>query len=418
MKTHHVDVCIVGGGPAGMLLGLILAAEEDLRVLVLEQHADFHREYRGEVLMPRFSKVYHQLGLLDYIQSFPHTKIRHAQIYTHDTPLFDLKLETYCPQFPYGLWMPQPILLGALYDKATTYPSFDMWFSAMAQELIEESGQVVGIRARHNGEDVEVRAAVTVAADGRGSRLATQGGFSPLYDDYRFDVIWFSLPRPATGYDDTFRTFFTPEGFYLVAPKHPDLIQCGFSIPPGCFADYRNQGIEAFREKLRHGPSLFHDFAEGLTDFKPFHPLKAKVTFMKEWARDGLLLIGDAAHTCSPMGGVGVSIASETAAVAAGVVARAVRAKAPSQVVLSEVQELRQSDVKAVQRVQRLLGRILMPRGGLAKAAVSEVFNIASALHLPVAPPKTLLAGHDAPYPIEPALKIISERAVSHTSGS
>jgi 2-polyprenyl-6-methoxyphenol hydroxylase-like FAD-dependent oxidoreductase len=271
--------------------------------------------------------------------------------------------------------------------------------------LLREGDRVTGVRAVRNGVEVEVHARITVGADGRGSRIASLGGFTPAYEHYHFDVLWFSLPRPDTGFDNTVRFYLTPDNFFLVAPKHPDLIQVGVSIPPGGFATYRNnQGIEAIRKILAPGPAVVRAFSETLIDYKPFHPLKAQITLMKQWAQDGLLLIGDAAHTCSPVGGVGVSIAAETAAVAAGVILSALAADDVSAQRLDSVRQLREPEVRTVHRLQRMMGNLMTSDSALQKKLVSQGLWLASRLHLPPILPQRLLAGDPHPLPLAPAL--------------
>lgn len=357
-QAHETDVCIVGGGPAGMLLGLLLASR-NIQVLVLEQHPDFEREYRGEVLMPRFAQLFTQLGLFSYMEGFPHTKLTTMEIHNPHGPVAHMDFKTISPQFPFAFWMPQPIFLDALHQKAKEFPDFKLWFDASAKELIKNGDQTEGVIANVGEDKITIKAKITVGADGRFSAIHRLGHFENEVDHHKFDVLWFSLPRPA-GYESTGQIHFGRNRFSLVIPKYPDLIQCGLLLKPDEFIKLKKQGIDAMRRLLRfNGPRLFQAFADDLKDFRPFYPLQARVTFVRQWAQNGLLLIGDAAHTCSPVGAIGVSIALETAAVAAEVIAQSLPSGDVSATALSEVQRLREQNVREVQKRQGMVSRLL-----------------------------------------------------------
>lgn len=402
LQTHEVDVCIVGGGPAGLLLGLLLV-KQGLQVLVLEQHQDFSREYRGEVLMPRFAKLFDQLNLLSYMETFPHTRLDTFQLRTAKRIVSRIPMSDISKEYPYALWMPQPIFLEALYQKARAFETFEFWFGASARDLLREGNKTVGVMVKKGNDEIAVRSRVTVGADGRTSRTRHLGGFEMAFEQYDFDLLWFSLPRPA-GFEHTVQLMFTGERPYIIAPKYPNLIQCGLLTEPGQFANFKKAGIDSLKNILMAGPSEFQEFAKGLKDLTPFFPLQARISQVKNWSKDGLLLIGDAAHTCSPIGAVGVSVALATAAVAADIIPQALSLNDTSAAMLSEVQQLRQADVDQLQAIQRQLSRRLMASRPWMRALMPLLFSVAAQLGILAVVPRKL-ATYEGAYPISAKLR-------------
>lgn len=352
MKRHEVDVCIVGGGPAGMVLALLLA-HRGVKVLALELHKDFAREYRGEVLMPRFSQMFRQLGLEDWLLGLPHLKLKYGDISFAGKPVGRLDFSAACPEVPYALWMPQPVLLKGLFDKAKSLPSFDMWFSAPVKRLIQ-NGAVQGVQTVHGGEPVEVHARVVVGADGRYSTVLKDGGFEYEYQDHKFDILWFSIPKPKD-YDNTFRVLLSTKRSYLMLPKFPDSIQVGILTGPKGMQEVKEVGIEQFKKDLAEAHPAFRDFAASVKDFSIFHPLQAYLHLIKSWAKDGCLVIGDAAHCCSPAGAIGVSMAVGSAILAADVITKGLRTEKgilPASV-LGEVQRIYEPEIRKVHAIQK-----------------------------------------------------------------
>jgi 2-polyprenyl-6-methoxyphenol hydroxylase-like FAD-dependent oxidoreductase len=365
---HDVDVCIVGGGPAGMVLGLLLA-KVGVRVLVLEQHKDFEREYRGEVLMPRFMQMLKQLNLYQIFAEYHHLRLQGLEGMWHEKPILKILFKDIVPESPEALWMAQPFLLDALFVHARQFENFDLWFSSSAKSILWEKDQAVGVIATKEKERVEIRARITVGADGRFSMIRKLGDFAESYRDYHFDIIWFTLPKPKE-YDNTLRFFLSSERNILALPKYPNHIQCGLIVPKGEYTLLRKKGIESMRKILLKGPAFLHSFAKELKDFTPFHVLQAELDFIKRWAQDGLLLIGDSAHTCSPVGAVGVSIAVETAIVAADVIWKCLKEKNYSEKKLREVQDRREKDVREIHQLQKRFSGTLLSKNPLVRAAL------------------------------------------------
>ncbi len=355
---YETDVCIVGAGPAGMTLALLLA-KAGIRVLVLEHHEDFQREYRGEVLMPRFIQMFRQLNLFGFLEKYPHLKLRELEGFYNDRQVLRISFKEIAPEAPFALWMPQPILLGALHDKAKAFPSFQLWFETRAEGLMRDGRRVTGVLASRKGEKIEIAAKVTVGADGRFSAVRKRGGFEIEYENHRFDILWFTMPKPMD-YDDRVRFYFSPRRNYLILPKYPDLLQCGLVVQKDEMPKLMKQGVQSIRNILLESHTMFHPFARELKDFSPFNVLQAKIDFVKKWAQDGVLLVGDSAHTCSPAGAIGVSVAVASALVAAGVIRDAVQSGDVSARALGRVQEIRQAEVRHIHERQIAFSKVLL----------------------------------------------------------
>ena len=361
MTSARVSTCIVGGGPAGLMLGLLLA-KRGADVLVLEGHETFDREFRGEVLQPSTAHLLDALGLLEYILAQPHSLLEAGKFRLNGEEVGEFSFGKIAPEYPYAIWMPQPIFLDALLRKAQPFPSFDCWMGAKVTKLLEEDGRVVGVSGLRHGKDpFEVRTAVVVGADGRYSAMARMGGFTPEYEHHDFDVIWFTIDQPP-GWSSTFYVSLG-EVRGLMLPKYPHQIQAGIILPTGEWRRWRQQGVAAVADRVRRFDPIFAGFADGLKDFTPFFPLEGIIRLISYWARDGLLLIGDAAHTMSPAGAIGVNVAIATAAVTAQVLLPHLGDGPISRETLREVQRLRQDDVRTLHRLQIGAQRVLLSQG-------------------------------------------------------
>lgn len=363
MASIQTSVCVVGGGPAGLLLGLLLA-KRGVEVIVLEGHETFHREFRGEVLQPSTAHLLDELGLLEYILAQPHSLLTEGLVRINGKTAGGFSFNTIVPEYPYAIWIPQPIFLQALLEKATPFSSFECWMGARAAELIEEEGAIVGVRGmRHGKEPFEIRADVVVGADGRYSAIRRLGGFEMDYQHHDFDVIWFVIEQPPD-WPNTMYFSLGSDVQGLMLPKYPHHIQAGFFLPTGEWRHWREAGIAAVTERVRRLDPVFTTFADTLHDFQPFFPLEGRILLVKDWARDGLVLIGDAAHTMSPAGAIGVNVALASAAVAAQEIYPLLGHGPIAHTDLATIQQLREGDVRTLHRFQLSAQRVLLSQAG------------------------------------------------------
>ena len=360
MNSVRVNTCIVGGGPAGLMLGLLLA-KRGADVLVLEGHETFDREFRGEVLQSSTAHLLDELGLLEYILAQPHSLLEGGKIRMNGRPVGELSFRLASPEYPFAVWMPQPIFLAALLRKAEAFPSFQCWMGSRVTKLLEEDGRVVGVSGlRHGNETFEVRADVVVGADGRYSTVAKLGGFTAAYEHHDFDIVWFTIEQPP-GWSSTFYVSIGKTARVLMLPKYPHHIQVGIALATGEWRAWKKDGVAAVAERIRHIEPMFAEFADTLKDFTPFFPLECIIRLVDDWARDGLLLIGDAAHTMSPAGAIGVNVAIATAAVAAQEVCPRLGRGPIARQHLQAVQRQREPDVRTLHRLQ-MRAELLMLR--------------------------------------------------------
>ena len=350
--TARTSVCVVGAGPAGLLLAMLLA-KRGADVIVLEGRPTFDREFRGEILQPSALRLLDVLGLLDDILSKPHAKLTEAVYRINGRRSGSFHWGRIAPEYPYAVWMPQPTLLRSFRDKAKRLAGFRCWMGARVEELVERDGNVVGVRGTRGGAvKFEVRADVVVGADGRHSIVRRLAGARVEYEHDEFDVVWFLAQQPADWYNTMY--FVLGQDIQgVMLPRRSGEIQAGLLLPKGQWREWRQQGVPYVANRVRRLDPIFTSFSDGLQDFSPFVPFSGVLRLVSEWSRDGLLLIGDAAHTMSPTWGVGVNVALVTAAVAAQVIFPRIGRGSIPATDLARVQELREGDVRLLHRFQQ-----------------------------------------------------------------
>src|SRR5262245_50598638 len=298
---------VVGGGPAGVMLSYLLA-RAGVPVTLLESHPDFNRDWRGDTIHPSTLEAIAALGLAEKLHALPHGKMRVVHIRTPESVTVMADFSRVRTKFPYVMVMPQAKFLDFLAAEAARYPAFKLILGANVQRLVEENGAVVGVRYR-DGENRwhEVRAPLTVAADGRHSKIRALAGFEPVRAAPPMDVMLTHLPKePSDAIDEG--TMCVSSGQFVVIFDRGETWLVGYVYLKGGFQALRSAGISELAKKLGEVvPEWKERFARHLTDWKLCPVLNVESSRLPLWHKPGLLLIGDAAHVMSPVGGVGIN---------------------------------------------------------------------------------------------------------------
>jgi 2-polyprenyl-6-methoxyphenol hydroxylase-like FAD-dependent oxidoreductase len=344
--------CIVGGGPAGMMLGFLLA-RAGLDVVVLEKHADFLRDFRGDTIHPSTLELMHELGLLAEFIKLPHERAEELSGRYGDMPVTIADFRHLPTQCKYIALMPQWDFLNFLADRGRGYQGFRLLMSTEAIGLIEEGGRTVAVRARAPEGEIEIRAGLVVGCDGRHSTLREQAHFQVEELGAPMDVEWFRLSRRP---DDPSATggLFLP-GRIFVMLNRGDFWQCAYVIPKDGDAEIRRKGLAAFRAGIVSAVPMFADRVDEIASWDQVKLLTVAVDRMPRWYRSGLLFIGDAAHAMSPIGGVGVNLAVQDAVAAANILAEPLLSGVIGDEVLAKVQNRREFPTRVTQRIQVLM---------------------------------------------------------------
>jgi len=377
--SERVDTscCIVGGGPAGMMLAFVLA-RAGVEVVVMEKPADFFRDFRGDTIHPSTLQVMHELGLLAQFLKLPHQKLRSigARVGGEQITVGDF---SHLPvQCPYIAVMPQWDFLNFLAEQGKRYPTFRLMMQTEGTDLIEEAGAAVGVRAKNRQGEIDVRAPLVVACDGRHSTMRARAGLAVENLGAPMDVLWFRLRHDPDDPEESLG-FFGP-GSILVTINRGEYWQCAYVIPKGSLDALRAQGLEEFGSRIVHIQPRFRDRIAEIADWDAVKLLEVRVDRLKRWHKRGLLLIGDAAHAMSPVGGVGVNLAIQDAVASANALAVPLRSGRVSESLLSQIQRRRELPAIITQRLQlaiqkRVIGHVLATHGEMKPPAILNLFN-------------------------------------------
>lgn len=358
-NTITVQCCIAGGGPAGMMLGLLLA-RAGVSVLILEKHADFLRDFRGDTLHPSTLEIMHELGVLERFLQLPHQKVSRINTRFGDLEFTVADFSHLPTQCRYVAFMPQWDFLNFLVDIGIQYPTFQVRMSVEVTGVIESGGSVVGLRADTPEGPLDVRAALVVGADGRHSTVRQRAGLTVEEFGAPMDVLWFRLSRQSSDPVDPMGRF--DAGRIFIMLNRGDYWQCGFVIAKGSLNEVRAQGLQVFRERVATLAPFAADRVHELQDWEAIKLLTVQVDRLRQWYKPGLLCIGDAAHAMSPVGGVGINLAIQDAVATANLLAQPLRDGRVTELDLAKVQARRAWPTTMTQRMQLLIQNRVISR--------------------------------------------------------
>jgi 2-polyprenyl-6-methoxyphenol hydroxylase-like FAD-dependent oxidoreductase len=357
--TITTRCCIAGGGPAGIMLGFLLA-RSGIDVTVLEKHKDFLRDFRGDTIHPSTLELMYELGLLDEFLNLPHQEVSHLtfQVGAERISMVDFShLPTRCK---FVALMPQWDFLDFIAQHGKRYSGFHLLMQTEATELISSGDRVTGLRAKTPDGDIEIHASLVVGCDGRHSTVRERASLAVDDIGAPIDVLWFRLSRHDGDTEES--TGHIEAGQMMVMLNRGDYWQCAYVIPKGGIEAVKREGLPAFRERVVTLTPFLRDRVGELTSFDDVKLLTVTIDRLRQWHRPGLLCIGDAAHAMSPVGGVGVNLAVQDAVAAANILAEPLRSDAVTADDLAAVQRRREFPMKVIQRVQVIVqNKLLSP---------------------------------------------------------
>ena len=352
--------CIIGGGPAGIMLGLLLA-RAGLPVTVLEKHKDFFRDFRGDTIHPSTLELMYELGLLDKLLEIRHTRVERIAAIVGGQR-FEIGDLTHLPTHAkFVALMPQWDLLNFLAAEAARYPSFTLRMGWEATGLVENNGVVTGVRANTPDGPIEIPADLTVGCDGRHA-VSREAAHLPLVEEgVPIDVLWFRLARRPS--DPEAGLGYINYGRLIVLIDRIDYFQTAYIIAKGGFDQIRQDGLEKFHANLERVVPFLAGRAAEIDSWDKVKLLSVQINHLGRWSMPGLLCIGDAAHAMSPVGGIGINIAIQDAVAAANMLSEPLRDGALTSEHLAQIQRYRERAVRKTQRVQiyahGILNRVL-----------------------------------------------------------
>lgn len=352
---------IVGGGPAGVVLAFMLA-RNGVDVTLLEAHHDFDRDFRGDTLHPSTLEVMDELGLVDKLLQLPHTKLGNARAQTQLGPLNPFDFSHLPTKFPFIAFMPQARFLEFVTSQAKQFPNFHLLMGARVHQLIEEDGNVCGVRYQVNGTEHELRTRLTIGADGRFSIMRKVSGLgeTAIKAAAPMDVLWFRLSRRSDEAHGLMGRF--GRGQLIIQLERETQWQMGLVIPKGSYGQLRAAGIEALRNSIAQTAPDLADRLDELKDWQQISVLSVEVDRLPRWHKPGLLLIGDAAHVMSPAGGNGINYAIMDAVATANLLSAPLKAGRITDADLAHVQRRRERPTRIIQAiVNQIQENVLRP---------------------------------------------------------
>lgn len=358
-QVEETTCCIAGAGPGGAMLALLLA-RKGIPVMLLEEHMDFDRNFRGDTIHPSVLEILDEIGLADRLLQIEHTRVLGLPVQTATGTFTLADLRPLKTRFNYIAMIPQTRFLEFITGEAKCYPNFTLVMGARVEKLIEEDGYVHGVQYRGRDGWHEVRATLTVGADGRFSRLRKLAGFEPVKTSPPMDVLWFRLPRRHDEPEES--TGRLAGGHILIILNRGDEWQVGYIIPKGGYQEIHAAGIEKLHQDIAQLLPDFADRVDCIKEWKQVSVLSVESSRLRRWYRPGLLLIGDAAHVMTPVGGVGINYAIQDATVAANVLVDDLKVGKLSTRNLARVQRQREWPTRLIQSFQNTIQKQVLKK--------------------------------------------------------
>ena len=349
IETLETTCCVVGGGPAGMMLGYLLA-RSGVAVTVLEKHNDFFRDFRGDTVHPSTLEVMYELGLLEDFLKIPHQRLTSIGGVFGDFEFRAADLRRVPARCKFVALMPQWDFLNFLSERAKNFPAFDLRMRHEAVDLLRAHGRVAGVVARTPEGTVEIRADLVVGCDGRHATTRRVAQAEVIESGVPIDVLWFRISRETNDPEQLFGN--VNYGRVLILINRGGYFQSGLIIRKGSFEEMKRDGLDAFRQTIRRIAPYLGDRVEELRDWEQIKLLSVQINRLRRWHSPGLLLIGDAAHAMSPAGGVGINLAVQDAVAAASLLADPLRERQVTETLLARVQLRREFPTRVTQFMQ------------------------------------------------------------------
>ncbi|MFA9557763.1 FAD-dependent monooxygenase [Evansella sp. AB-rgal1] len=372
------DVCVIGSGPGGMLLSLLLL-KEGFQVVLVDRQTDFSREFRGEFIQPGALQLMKHLGILEAIEQRSET-IQRYQILDHNKVLLSLTFNEISDQFQAGLNVSQAHVLPLMLSECQKYEGFVFKSGYSSSKLIETNGEVKGITIKSNdGDSIDVQTKLVVGADGRASHIRKLAGFPVHKHEFNMDILWTKIPKPAT-WEEKIEVRIHEAGYLVLMPSYPNKLQLGIDMPKGGLKTFKNHSLEKTVENLVKAiPEAKDELTETITSWSVFQPLSVTGALATTWCKGGLVLIGDAAHTIGPIAGQGITQAMKDAVLLKGLIKdQLLSGDIVSEQVLLQFQKLRFDEVKGLYKLQSTQEKLLMaktPSGKFFRRAVYFILN-------------------------------------------
>jgi 2-polyprenyl-6-methoxyphenol hydroxylase-like FAD-dependent oxidoreductase len=348
-EAIQTTCCIVGGGPAGVILGYLLA-RAGIKVTVLEKHKDFFRDFRGDTVHPSTLDVIHELGLLDDFLKIPHQELTQISGVFGDFRFVVADCSRLPTRCKFVALMPQWDLLNFFSEKAKRFPSFDLRMEHRAVGLLGDAGQITGVQVETPDGPVQIRAELVIACDGRHSTMRQAAQMDVIEKGVPIDVLWFRISRSTNDPEQLFGNI--NYGRVLILINRGDYFQAALIIPKGSFDDLKSRGLEEFRHIVLKIAPFLGDRVNEVSDWDQIKLLSVQINRLRQWHRPGLLCIGDAAHAMSPAGGVGINLAIQDAVATANLLTDAIRDRRVAEADLAKVQQRREFPTRVTQGMQ------------------------------------------------------------------